>query len=103
MKLREFIQQETDVDVCDDYDEGIYIAFVGPMKLTKHGEEYFKPIMEIDVDFDPEFPDFALLKISDEYEKENFAKHYVLLRRLFYYHAGYCDDFTWNSLFLDVD
>ncbi len=49
MTVRDLLKQEIDIDVYDDYDERLGIAFCGPMELTKEGEKTFKDVLDLNV------------------------------------------------------
>ena len=72
MKLKDFIKTEIDIDVYDDYDESIGIAFRGAIDLTEEGKEEFKNILDFEIDFDfPPYRHFQgdeciILHIDDE-------------------------------------
>ncbi len=53
MKLRDFINQEIDIDVYDDVCDGIGIAFCGPQHLTEEGAKQFDDIMDLEVSINP--------------------------------------------------
>lgn len=95
-----------DIDVYDDYDESLGIAFCGGYILTDEGREHFKDALDInlemgesgryaiahvnyfidpdiDPDVDPDDPKFALLK------------------QLFYGIAGYCADSDFKRWFTE--
>ena len=44
--IEELLGEEVDIDIYDDYDERIGIAFCGPVELTREGEAYFKDILK---------------------------------------------------------
>ena len=48
--VKELLKMEIDVDVYDDVCEKLGIAFCGPCKLTKEGEDEFKDILDLEVD-----------------------------------------------------
>ena len=79
MTIREFITKEIDIDVCDDYDESCYIAFVGAQKLTEEGKEHFKAVLDKEITI---YDDIALFEVEDE---EDLA----LCKKFFYGCAGY--------------
>lgn len=49
MKVRDFIEQEIDIDVYDDVCEVLGIAYCGPYCLTDAGEQEFKNVLDLDV------------------------------------------------------
>lgn len=50
MKIKDFIQMDMDIDVYDDYDERLGIAFCYGYKLTDAGKEHFKDALEMDIE-----------------------------------------------------
>ena len=50
MKIRDFLHENTDIDVCDDYTEECYIAYCGPMWLTPEGEIEFSGALDLEVE-----------------------------------------------------
>lgn len=50
MKVRDLIKMDVDIDVYDDYDERLGIAYCYGYKLTEEGEERFKDALELDVE-----------------------------------------------------
>ena len=99
--VREFISKEIDVDIYDDYDERIGIAFCGPLKLTEEGEKKFGPILNLPVELYINTPDEtpieALLCVSDNEANLSLAAD------LFLGAAGYCSEHDYNLWFDDKD
>ena len=96
MKIRELLKLNTTVDVGNDYaDEftddcgtpGFWalIAFVGPQKLTKKGEEHFKRVLDFDVDVDDKF---ACIHIPKNDDDDQMEKDLTLAMMLFYGASG---------------
>ena len=90
MKIRDFIKQDIDIDVCDDYDESCYVAFCGAMGLTEEGEKKFADVLDFDISV---YPDIAV--INDVEDDEQVGK----LGELFYSMAGYCSKDEWDRWF----
>ena len=49
MTVRELMAMDVDIDVYDDYDESLGIAYCGPMALTDEGEKEFGRVMDLEV------------------------------------------------------
>ena len=93
MKVRDFIKEDIDIDVCDDYDERCYIAFCGPMKLKPKGEERFKEVLDYEIDILPNFKyPIAIITCNNGKEAQN-AKEF------FFSAAGYCSESGYNKWF----
>lgn len=50
MKIKDFIQMDMDIDVYDDYDERLGIAFCYGYKLTEAGEKQFEEALDMDIE-----------------------------------------------------
>ena len=87
MLIRDFIKQEIDIDVCDDYDESCYIAFVGPLELTPEGEAEFADVLDRDIfvptETERHYNLTAVLPAKDDREV-------CALAHFFFSAAGYC-------------
>jgi len=107
MKIKDFIKQEIDIDVCDDYDESCYIAFVGPVELTDEGKQEFADVMDCDVEI---VPDCA---VGVENDKPVFYDNAIVhaesdaqvraLVRFFNATAGYCSESDYDKWFVDSE
>lgn len=86
MKIRDFIKEDIDIDVCDDYDESCYVAFCGAVKLTEEGEKEFADVLDFNIRI---YSDIAIIENVDN--DEQVGK----LAKLFGGMAGYCsvDDY----------
>jgi hypothetical protein len=42
-------EKDISIDISDDYDESLFIAYESGFKLTKDGEDYFKDILDLEV------------------------------------------------------
>lgn len=47
--IRDFLKEETDIDVIDDVTDDLWIAFDGPVKLTEAGEKRFGSVLDLEV------------------------------------------------------
>lgn len=91
--VRELLEREVDVDVDDDYAGEIGIAFVGPAKLTKAGQNYFNSVLDLPVELDD---CYATIGIND---CENPDMMLDVANSLFWSLAGYCSDKLYNTWF----
>lgn len=101
MTIREFIQQEIDIDVYDDVCEELSIAFCGPQPLTPEGEKEFADIMDFEVEINPHsYGDMAaaIIHIDDPDEKV-WEKRLKQVRKFFEGAAGYCPVTNYNKWF----
>lgn len=92
MKLKDFLKEEIDVDVKGSLTDDWIIAFVGPVKLTKAGEEMFAEILDNEVHYSRTRG--FLVDVADEVQD-------ALARKLFEYAAGYCPCETYDTLFME--
>ena len=100
IKVRELLKQEIDIDVYDDYTEELGIAFCGPMKLTKEGQEYFKDVLDYDIIvYTNNDLQEAVVQVGDYDDAEDrFDKACELFNSM----AGYCSDTNYNKWFKEV-
>lgn len=89
--VKEFLAKEIDVDVYDDYDERIWIAFCGPIDLTEEGLKKFGEVLDTKVDF---YGDCATLHVEDDVKRLN------KLDELFLSLAGYCLNSDYDKWFV---
>jgi hypothetical protein len=82
MKIKEFISEEIDKDVCDDYDERSYIGFSGPLELTEEGKREFEDVLNYEVDG---LKEPAIVHA----DKASVAER---IRTFFFSAAGYCSE-----------
>lgn len=99
MTIENFIKQDIDIDVCDDYDESIYIAFVGPVELTEAGRAEFNDILDMTVECPriicgciEDNIDIAILNCENDKEARRLYK-------FFYSAAGYCSAGNYDKWF----
>lgn len=88
MTIRDLLNTEIDIDVCDDYDESCYVCFCGKQPLTDFGEEVFAPIMDIEVSM---YGDMAILHCDES--------NISLVGYLFKGAAGMISSEEWHRLF----
>ena len=97
MKIRDFIKQDIDIDVYDDYTSELNIAFVGPQALTPEGEKYFADVLDYDIDYTPN-DEWATVHI---YGEDGWWDQ-KLARAEFFFEsaAGYCSEKEYNEWFV---
>ena len=97
MKIKDFIKMEIDVDVYDNVEESLAIAFCGPAELTAEGKRKFAEALEYDIDVD-ELYGAAVVDVDcpDWINKLNEAKAF------FYAAAGYCTETNYDKWFKEV-
>ena len=49
MKVRDLITMDMDIDVYDDYDERLGIAYCYGYRLTKEGEKHFAKALDMEI------------------------------------------------------
>ena len=100
MKLGEFIENYSgDIDVYDDYDESVQVAFCGgDVKLTDAGREKFADVMDLDVEI---YDSCAIVNVNDLIEDDDET---ILegVQRLFYTFAGYCSEEDYDKYVHEV-
>ena len=47
MTVKDFIEQDIEIDVYDTMTDDIAIAFVGPARLTEAGAAHFSPVLDM--------------------------------------------------------
>ena len=100
--VRELLAMDIDVDVCDDVDESLYIAFVGPLQLSQWGEIEFAGALDLDVTLPPEDNDFcypACVHV-DHPDEKIWRRNLREARHLFESAAGYCTCDDYNTWFI---
>ena len=88
MKVRDLLKMETDVDVVDDATAMLYIAFVGPQKLTPEGEKQFAVALDLEVEPSRD-PGLWIVKVDDE-DEDVWAPRLGNAIDLFEGMAGFC-------------
>ena len=99
MTIRDLLPMNTDIDVCDDYDESCYIAFCGPMKLTEEGERVFASVLDIPIEIGNEI---IILKCDNE-DPAVAERNVRKCRNFFYSMAGYCDADDYDDWFIEME
>ena len=100
--VRELLAMDIDVDVCDDVDESLYIAFVGPVQLTPAGELEFAGALELEVELPPEDNDYCYPAcVHVDHPEENiWRRNLRTARDLFESLAGYCAEEDFDKWFI---
>lgn len=93
MTVRELMAMCIDIDVYDDYNESLGIAYCGPMALTDEGEKEFGKAMDLEVSVPY---DVAIVHVNDDEELLD------IVVRLFCAAAGYCSESEWAKWFEGV-
>lgn len=99
MTVRDLLAMNIEIDVCDDYDESCYIAFVGDgyYPLTLEGEKKFGRALDVEIEMGE---DIVILNTSAEEETEDESERRTrACKNLFYSLAGYCDDSDYHKWF----
>ena len=104
MKVRDLLPMEIDIDVYDDVCEELWIAYCGPMALTKAGKEHFAEVLDYELEYNPcsygGLPAY-IVKVDDPDEKvwrDRLAK----AKEFFEAAAGYCSVNDFESWFYDL-
>lgn len=93
MKVRDLLAMDICVDVADDYDERLWIAFDGACRLTEIGEDVFKEALDLEV---------KLTTSNDALILCQNAKEAEIAKELFESLAGYCTEDEWELWFEGV-
>ena len=94
MKVKDFIKMEIDIDVYDNVEESLAIAFCGPLELKAEGKRKFAEVLEYEIESNP---DYGCAVVDVDYDD---WKHRLNEAKAFFYAAaGYCSDNNWNKWF----
>lgn len=93
MKVKDLLAMDICVDVADDYDERLWIAFDGAVNLTEIGVDVFKEALDLEVKLTT--PSDALILCKN-------AKEAEIAKELFESLAGYCTEDEWELWFKEV-
>ena len=103
--LLEKYEEVGDIDVYDDYDERIGIAYCGT-QLTEKGKEKFKEVLDFPVFFaneiSPSCP-YIVITTDEMGTDEEIERKLDLAAAMFYGMAGYCPENEYDELFHDED
>lgn len=98
MTIRDLLAMNIDIDVYDADTDGIGIAYCGPTGLTAAGAEYFKDVLDYEVEFvDGTYAgDIAVVHIPDNVDYDEMLEK---TEELFGSLAGYCSVNDWDNWF----
>lgn len=96
MKVRDFIKREEDIDVYDNVCEELGIAFCGPLRLKKEGEEKFDEVLDYDIEINVG-PRYSVAII--DIDKDDWERRLKKAKEFFYAAAGYCADEDYQKWF----
>lgn len=98
MTIRDLLAMNIDIDVYDADTDGIGIAYCGPTGLTAAGAEYFKDVLDYEVEFvDGTYAgDIAVVHIPDDVDYDEMLEK---TEELFSSLAGYCSQKDWDNWF----
>ena len=95
MTVRDLIKQDIDIDVYDDVDESLGIAFCGPLVLTDEGERHFGEALGLEISL---VNDVAIVGVDDDDEK-TWKRRLKIAKEFFEAAAGYCDSDDYDAWF----
>lgn len=99
LKIKDLLTREIDADVADEYDERLYIAYVGPVRLTDLGKKEFKDVLEYNATIFESLP-YNCLNISIQ---TMTAKEANRAKKFFEMLAGYCPESEYNKYVEDFE
>ena len=103
MTIKEFLKQDVDMDVIDDYSDDLWIAFCGPMELTPAGVKRYGAVLDLPVEFRyrPGWGDTAaVVLLNDNPDCERLERKCI---DLFESLAGYCTEKQFYARFREVE
>lgn len=93
MTVKDLLEiKDVSVDVCDDYDERCYIAYVSGYELTAAGVERFSPALDVEIDS----IDGGMVGLRCPSAKEAQA-----CKELFFSIAGFCGEKKFDEWFTE--
>lgn len=98
-KVFDLLTREIDADVADEYDERLYIGYVGPVRLTDLGKEEFKDVLNYTATIYESLP-YNNLNISIQ---TMTAKEANRAKKFFEILAGYCPESEYNKYVEDFE
>lgn len=96
MTVRKFIDCDFDIDVADDVCESLYIAFVGPLKLTAQGEIEFAAALDLEIEVGD---DVAIVHV-DHPEERIWRRNLSEAKHFFESAAGLCSVSDYDKWFV---
>ena len=97
IKVKELMTMEIDVDVYDDYDESLGIAFCGAMRIKPLGKKEWADVLEYDIELNSTYP-IAILQVTVDSDEET-ERRLSRAKKFFYSLAGYCADKDFEKWF----
>lgn len=97
MKVKDLLKMDIDIDVCDDYTEDCYIAYVGVTELTEYGKKEFRRALELECEM---YDDIVIIKCYVDGDDDESKKNVKNCTRLFYALAGYCSCTNYRRWFV---
>ena len=102
MKVKDLIKMNVDIDIDDNVCQEIGLAFVGPIELTKEGEEKFKEVLEYEVKL-YEKEGWASVKCNDQEPQIKWIEKFRKTFEFFKACAGYCSAKDYDKWFKEVN
>lgn len=69
LTIKDFLKLDNvSIDITDNYDESLSIAYESGYKLTKAGEDYFKDILDMEVEVPVGRGDYAIIQLDHIYD-----------------------------------
>ena len=97
MLTEEFAEQYGDLDIYNDVTDSMAPCFCGPIELTDEGKEYFKNVLELDI----EVNDCCAAVLVDDYG-DSWSRAWGEAREFFSAAAGYCSESNYKRWFKEV-
>lgn len=97
MKIKDFIKMEIDIDVYDNVEESLAIAFCGPAELTAEGKRKFAEALEYNIDVDERYGAAVV-----DVDAPNWRHRLNEAKAFFYAAAGYCTETNYDKWFKEV-
>ena len=97
MKIKDFIKMEIDIDVYDNVEESLAIAFCGPAELTAEGKRKFAEALEYDIDVDERYGAAVV-----DVDCPDWTNKLTEAKAFFYAAAGYCREDLYDKWFKEV-
>ena len=97
MKVRDLIKTDIDIDVYDDYDERLGIAYCYGYKPTEEGERHFKEALDMEVEIKDGLGGAVAIVHCEN------GKEATRAMDLFNALAGWCSIDDFYKWFVDVD
>ena len=97
MKVRDFIKMDLDIDVYDDYDERLGIAFCYGYKLTDAGLEHFKDALDLEIEIVKSYPsEVAVVHCENGKEASSALRFFNSI-------GGWCSSESFDKWFEEIN